>query len=122
MKTRIAIVLTMVTLLMALPSWAQVGSSSITGLVTDSSGAVVAGAKVQAKNEGTAAVFEGVTTNTGNYTFASLPPGPYTVTVSQKGFQTMVSVHNVLTVGAPLVVDLTLRVGAQKDRKSTRLN
>src|SRR5512133_2120155 len=103
MKTRITIALTITALLLSLTSWAQVSTSSITGQVVDSSGAVVAGAKVQAKNEGTAAVFEGVTTNTGNYTFASLPPGPYTITVSQKGFQTLASVHNVLTVGAPLV-------------------
>jgi len=54
---------------------AQVSTSSITGAVTDASGAVVAGAKVEAKNEETGVVFNQNTTNSGNYSFASLTPG-----------------------------------------------
>src|SRR5450759_4437811 len=97
------------------PAWAQVSTSSITGLVTDSSGAAMPGASVQAKNEDTGVMHEGTTTATGNYSFASLPPGPYTITVSKPGFQTFSGVHNVLTVGEPLVVDASLRVGATNE-------
>ncbi len=91
---------------------AQVGSSSITGVVSDASGAVVPGASVQAKNEDTGLMYNGATTDTGNYSFASLTPGRYTITVSKPGFENFVSVHNVLTVGQPLVVQATLKVGA----------
>lgn len=102
-------------LLASAAAWAQVSTSSITGLVTDSSGAVVPGAGVQAKNEDTGVVYESSTTDAGNYSFSSLPPGPYTVTVSKQGFHTFVGVHNVLTVGSPLVVDVSLRVGAASE-------
>jgi hypothetical protein len=89
----------------------QVSTSSITGIVTDSSGAVVANAKVDAKNEDTGVVFEQSTTSAGTYTFPSLTPGRYSITVTMSGFQKFTSEHNVLTVGAPLVVDVTLAVG-----------
>src|SRR6267378_3072424 len=105
-------VLILVSVFLVVPSVsAQVSTSSITGAVTDASGAVVAGAKVEAKNEETGVVFNQNTTNSGNYSFASLTPGSYSITVTHPGFQTFSSVHNVLTVGTPLVVDVTLTVG-----------
>jgi hypothetical protein len=112
MKESSVCTLLIVTLLASAAAWSQVGTSAITGLVTDSSAAVVPAAKVQAKNEDTGVVYEGVTSATGNYSFASVPPGPYTITISKQGFHTFVGVHNVLTVGQPLVVDASLRVGA----------
>lgn len=90
---------------------AQVSTSSITGVVTDSSGAVVANAKVDAKNDDTGVVFEQNTTTAGTYVFPSLTPGRYSITVTMSGFQTFTSTHNVLTVGTPLVVDVVLKVG-----------
>lgn len=90
---------------------AQVSTSSITGVVTDASGAVVASAKVEAKNDDTGAMFEQNTTSAGTYAFPSLTPGRYSITVTMAGFQTFASMHNVLTVGTPLVVDVTLTIG-----------
>src|SRR5438093_10444392 len=102
MLKRVFAVLTMTVLLAcAAASWAQTSSSSITGLVTDASGAVVAGAKVQAKNEATGVTYDAVSSSAGVYSFSSVTPGPYTIAVSQTGFQTYSSVHNQLTVGQP---------------------
>src|SRR2546425_4673597 len=101
-----------VVLLVASLSLAQVSTSTITGSVQDSSGAAVPGAKVVAKNEGTGVTYETKTTSAGDYTLSALPPGLYTITVTQIGFRTFNSVNNVLTVGAPLVVDAKLDVGA----------
>jgi len=98
-------------ILSAFPVCAQVSTSSITGVATDSSGAVVASAKVEAKNEDTGVVFEQNTTSAGTYAFPSLTPGRYSITVTMLGFQTFTSTHNVLTVGTPLVVDVVLKVG-----------
>ncbi|HZQ55621.1 MAG TPA: TonB-dependent receptor [Bryobacteraceae bacterium] len=95
---------------------AQVGTSSITGLVMDSTGAVIPGAAVQAKSETTGVVYDGITNGTGNYSFPSLTPGAYTITASKPGFQTFVAAHNVLTVGQPLVVNITLSVGAANEK------
>jgi hypothetical protein len=105
-------VLILVLVLLSVPSVsAQVSTSSITGTVTDTSGAVVANAKVEAKNEETGVVFSQNTTSSGNYSLASLTPGSYRITVTLSGFQTFESVHNILTVGAPLVVDVSLGLG-----------
>src|SRR5712692_7703998 len=110
---RILGVLFVVVVFLGVPAvFAQVSTSSIDGVVTDASGAVVANAKVQAKNEDTGVVFEGATTSAGTYSFASLTPGRYSVTVTLAGFQTYTSVHNVLTVGTPLVVDVSLKLGS----------
>ena len=99
-------------LLISVSLWAQVSTSSITGIVTDQSGAVVPNAKVEAKNDDTGVVFEQNTSSAGTYAFPSLTPGRYSITVTAAGFQTFTSIHNVLTVGTPLVVDVSLRVGA----------
>ncbi len=100
-------------MLCATLSLAQTSSSTITGVVTDSSGAVVAGAKVVATNEATGVSYDSVTSSAGVYSFPSVPAGAYTVAVTQKGFQQYSSVHNNLTVGQPLVVDAQLKVGAE---------
>jgi hypothetical protein len=111
-RNLLAYSIVVILLLSSVSLWAQVSTSSITGVVTDASGAVVANAKVELKNEDTGAVFNGATTSAGVYSFASLTPGRYTVTVTQPGFQTFSSVHNVLTVGTPLVIDVALKVGS----------
>lgn len=105
-------VLLMIALALSVSSIAQIGTSSVTGLVTDSTGAVVANAKVEVKNESTGVVYQGATSDTGKYTLPSLNPGSYSVTVIASGFQKYASFHNVLAVGQPLVVNVSLKVGA----------
>jgi len=101
--------------LLALGVWAQTGSSSITGTVTDSSGAVVPGARVTAKNEATGVTYNQTTTGAGLYSFPSLPVGAYSITVEVTGFKTTNKTGNVLEVGTPLVVDVALEVGQTSD-------
>ncbi|MGC8794603.1 MAG: TonB-dependent receptor domain-containing protein, partial [Bryobacteraceae bacterium] len=91
------------------------GTSRITGSVTDPSGAVIPGAKVVARNEATGVSYETATSSAGTYVLDALPPGVYTVTVSQAGFQTFTSTGNTLSVGVPLVVNVTLKVGAMTE-------
>ncbi|MCI0718789.1 MAG: carboxypeptidase regulatory-like domain-containing protein [Acidobacteria bacterium] len=66
---------------------AQAGRGGITGLVTDSSGAVVPGGRVQIVNEATRISQETVTTSAGLYSFNSILPGTYELTVTYEGFQ-----------------------------------
>src|SRR5437660_3764311 len=91
--------------------FAQVSTSTITGMVTDPSGAAVPGAKVTAKNEATGVTYQMNSTSGGNYAFSSVIPGQYTITVSKAGFKNFTSVRNVLTVAVPLVVDARLQIG-----------
>src|SRR5262245_4202952 len=101
--------------LLATVAWSQVSTSRVEGTVTDSTNAAVAGANVRATNEGTGVTNEVTTTSAGTYNIPSLTPGLYTITVTVKGFETFTSQHNVLSVGAPLVVNVTLKVGAAQE-------
>jgi len=112
MGRKVGWIFAIVAALLAVSVWAQVSGSTVTGEVKDISGAVLAGAKVELKNEATGVTYTATTTSVGNYAFPSIPPGLYSVTVSHQGFETYVSTHNVLTVGQPLVVDASLKVGA----------
>ncbi|HMK29479.1 MAG TPA: carboxypeptidase-like regulatory domain-containing protein, partial [Terriglobales bacterium] len=68
-------------------AFGQAGETgSISGTVTDPSGAVVTGAKVEARNANTGALRSTVTNASGLYTFTNLLPGPYEVTVEASGF------------------------------------
>jgi protocatechuate 3,4-dioxygenase beta subunit len=63
-------------------------AGTITGTVTDPTGAVIPEATVTVTNQGTGVDFHLTTNSSGVYSITSLIPGTYTVTVSQKGFKT----------------------------------
>jgi hypothetical protein len=89
----------------------QAGRGSIGGLVSDSTGAIIPGAKVIAQNAATGAKSTTVSTAAGLYNFVSLAPGKYSVTVSQKGFDTVVQNNIVVTVDEVSTVNVNLKVG-----------
>ena len=93
---------------------AQVQNGSITGRVTDATGAVLAEAGVTVTQTSTGLVLHGVTNNDGTYQFPQLQPAPYHVTVEKAGFKkTGTSVT--LTVGQTAQIDITLPVGNQTE-------
>ena len=92
--------------------FAQIGRGSISGTVTDSSGAVVSGAKVTLVNPATGVTQSTVTTSAGLYTFISLNPGTYQVTASQTGFTTSQLNNVIVTVDQITSANIKLQVGA----------
>src|SRR5262249_38214583 len=70
----------------ATAAFGQPGRGSIRGTVTDPGGAVVSGAQVTLLDPATAVTQHTVTSGAGLYSFISLNPGVYRVTVSQTGF------------------------------------
>ncbi len=76
----------MLCLLLAATAHAQSDRGTITGTVTDSSGAVVPGAIVVAENPQTGTRHETVSTSTGSYTLPQVPVGVYNLTVALEGF------------------------------------
>jgi hypothetical protein len=88
------------------------GTGTIEGTITDSTGALVVGAKVAARNLATGSETVRNTTRSGDYTLAPLDAGDYTVTVSATGFESLVreSIH--LDGLQVLALNLTLNVGA----------
>ncbi len=87
------------------------GTTSIRGVITDSSAAVVPGAHVAVKNVQTGVTINLVTDSDGRYVVPSLVVGQYDVTVQAQGFETAVRQNIALTVGEQRDVSIALVVG-----------
>ena len=99
-----------------LPTFAQVTGATMTGTVTDASGAVVPGAQISIKNTETGVTHDIVADSAGLYNAPNLNPGPYEVTVTATGFSTQVRSGLVLTVGAKQELNVTMQVGQVSQR------
>jgi Carboxypeptidase regulatory-like domain/TonB dependent receptor-like, beta-barrel len=93
------------------PATAQVLYGSLTGIIHDSGGAVVPSAAVKLVNPSTMQEFSTVTNDVGSYTFSSLSPATYNLTITAKGFRTLTQRDIVITVNIVRREDLTLDVG-----------
>jgi outer membrane receptor protein involved in Fe transport len=91
---------------------AQIGGGSITGTVTDPTGAAVVGASVTATNVGTNAVTEVTTDQGGGYVFVLLQAGSYQLEARVEGFQRATTALFDLNAGTRPRFDLVLVVGA----------
>jgi hypothetical protein len=94
---------------------AQAGRGSISGLVSDASGAIVKGAKVTALNQATGVTQHTVTSDAGLYSFVSLNPGLYAVTASQKGFENVARNDVPVSVDQVTTVNIALPVGSMTE-------
>lgn len=94
---------------------AQAVSGTIAGVVTDASGAVVAGASVSATDTATGIVHTTTTDSAGHYTFAILPIGTYNVTFSKEGFKTFASAGVVVNAGQVYTANAQLNVGTASE-------
>jgi hypothetical protein len=90
---------------------AQADMGSIQGTIKDQTGAVVPGAKVTLKNEGTNFTISTTSGSDGSYIFTPIKIGTYAVSAEATGFSTAVQPHITLDIQQQLVVDLTLKPG-----------
>jgi hypothetical protein len=86
-------------------------TQSLSGTVVDTSGAVIPGADIAAKHEGTGVVTSAVSNSDGAFSIPSLRVGTYTVTVTLQGFKTAVIQNVVITSAAGASVKATMEVG-----------
>ncbi len=91
---------------------AQAGRGGISGLITDSSSAIIPGAKVTVQNAATGSKLSTVSTAAGVYSFVSLAPGKYDVSATAKGFETMIQKNVTVSVDQVTTVNLALTVGS----------
>jgi hypothetical protein len=111
-RSWLCVLLVAVTLLRgADPASAQVSGATLSGGVTDESGAAVAGASVSIKNTATGAVRDVTANEDGFYSAPNLLPGTYEVSVSAQGFATVIQKGITLTVGAQQSLNISLKVG-----------
>ena len=90
---------------------AQVVGATLTGTVTDSSGAVIPNVQVSINDISTNVVRTVSTNAAGLYIAPNLQPGSYEVKVAAPGFRTRLEKGITLTVGAQQLLDFTLQVG-----------
>jgi Carboxypeptidase regulatory-like domain/TonB dependent receptor len=91
---------------------AQVDTGSITGAITDASGAVVGSAKVTLTNEGTGILLSTTTGSDGIFEFSPVRIGSYKLDASSQGFKTEVQSHVQVDVGAQVLVNFKLQAGS----------
>jgi len=90
----------------------QLPTGTILSAVKDSSGAVIPGASITAKNVETGLTRTGVSAEDGSYRLSALPVGGYEVRVELAGFRREVRSGLTLTVSQEAVVNFTLQAGA----------
>jgi Carboxypeptidase regulatory-like domain len=93
-------------------TWAQTGTTSVRGTVTDKSGAAVPGAHVTLVNAALSVQRETNTnSSTGEYEVLALPPGTYVISVTAVGFRKYESSGLQLLVNNPATLNVTLEIG-----------
>src|SRR5215469_4090526 len=92
-------------------SFAQTGTSTVRGTVTDPSGRVVPGATVTLTNVSTNAVRTTTTTDAGTYVFDFIKPATYNVVIEVKGFKKKELANVEALIGKPTLANVVLEVG-----------
>jgi hypothetical protein len=111
-----------VALAFPLVSFAQLYTGSITGLVTDPSGAAIPGAKVTLFDENKGFVFTASTDSAGRYVLRSIPPGTYKISVEAVNFRGQQQEHVKLDVTQNISIDFSLKVGAASASVEVKAN
>jgi hypothetical protein len=93
-------------------STAQTTNGLITGVVTDSTGAVVPGARVDVTNLGTSLSRNTTSSSNGSYILPQLPPGLYKLSVAKEGFASETRLNVELQVNQSVTIDFQLRIGS----------
>jgi hypothetical protein len=90
-------------------------NASLSGFVRDPSGAAVPKAAVELRSVETGLKLQTLTNDSGVYSFASVKPGAYDLTISAPGFQPATSSGLTLEVAHPAALDFTLKVGESQE-------
>lgn len=94
------------------PAFAQVDQGTITGIVQDSSGAIIAGAQVTLSDTDTGLVSKAQSSSGGVFVFSPVKIGHYTVSAKASNFQTTLQENLTLHVGETLNIPIVLKPGS----------
>ncbi len=90
----------------------QLDRGSVTGLVLDSSGAVIPGARITVRHTETQATYQSASNSAGQFTVPYLPPGTYELRFEAPSFKTLVREGVQVSPTSVVRIDATLEVGA----------
>ncbi len=121
-KTLYAVVYLSVALGIAGTAFGQGERTSITGTVTDASGAIVVDASVTARDTATNVETKTTTNSAGLYFITSLPPGNYDLTVAKTGFETSTVTQIPLTLTLVATINVKLHIGSVNQTVSVTAN
>ena len=94
--------------------FAQSNQGTITGAISDPTGAVVPAAQIETRNAETGVIYRGGTSASGNYVIA-VPAGTYEITVNATGFKKFVQQNVPVIVATDTRKDIVLEVGAASE-------
>lgn len=93
-------------------TFAQTGTTSLRGTVTDKSGAAIGGASITLSNSAQSLTRSAVSGKNGDYEFLALPPGTYQLSIEKDGFRKFEQKSLQLLVNNPATTDVALEVGS----------
>ncbi len=96
----------------AAPAFSQSAAGTVTGQITDQQQAAIAGAEVRLVDTSTGSTRTTISNDVGRYTFASVEPGTYNLSVSKTGFELASLTAQKVDVGEVLTLNVALLVGA----------
>jgi len=99
-----------IVVLLSATLFGQAYFGTVSGILTDATGAVVQGAKVVLTDQQKGYTFNATSDNDGRYLFRSIPPGVYAVTAEAKGFQKAQSANFRVDVNENATANVTLKV------------
>lgn len=95
--------------------YAQSSNATLSGTVTDPSGAAIAGARLRLVNSATNSESNFQSDESGQFSFRDLQPGSYSLTATKAGFENSIQKGLVLTINASVRTDIVLKVGQQNE-------
>ena len=106
--------------LFSVSAFPQTQLASVSGTITDPSGALVPGVSVTIVNQGTGLKRSGLTDTSGEYRFAGLPTGNYSLRMEKTGFQSQVREGVELTSAAEVLINSRLAIGDVREQTTVR--
>jgi len=96
----------------SVPARAQISGGIVAGTVTDTTGAVISGATISARNQATHVTVNTQSGSAGAYQFTDLSVGSYSITVTAPGFQSAQSMSVVVQLQTTTTLNISLHVGS----------
>jgi len=108
--------------LFSVGAWSQTQLAAVSGTVTDQSGAVVPGASITIVSQGTGLQRSALTDTAGEYRFAGLPTGGYSLRIEKPGFQSQLREGVELTAAAEVTINSRLAIGDLSQQTTVNAN